>query len=110
MKLNKLCTFGIAISALVFTGCSVTPHVNISDKGISTVDISKVDFSKEMKQSTICENPHQLDGELTVMKAAKKGGISTVKYVTKEDHFTTQRKFFSTETRYSKKCITVYGE
>ncbi len=108
MKLNKFSTAAI-LSIALFTGCSVTPHANITDSTIGKLDYSNIDFSKKMKKSTICVNPRSLDGELTIMKAAKKGGISKVLYATKADHFTTKKGIFSTETVYTEKCITVYG-
>jgi len=110
--MKKTYSIGL-ISIVLFTGCSVTPHVNISDSDIMhmSIDSTDVDFSKKMKKSTHCVNPRSLDGELTIMKAAQEGGIKKVKYVTKEDHFTTQRTLFSgIKTLYTQKCITVYGE
>ncbi len=100
----------LLISCTMFVGCSVTPHVNITDSDVVTIDSTNVDFSKEMKKHTLCTNPRSLDGELTIMKAAKEGGISKVKYVTKENRFETVKKPFSLKTIFTKKCITVYGE
>ena len=108
MKVKKISTAAI-LSIALFTGCSVTPHANITDSTMGKLDYSNIDFSKKMKESTICVNPHSLDGELTIMKAAKKGGISKILYVTNANHFTTKKGIFSTEIVYTKKCITVYG-
>ena len=109
MKINKISTVAI-LSIALFAGCSVVPHANITDSNMGKIDYSNVDFSKKMKHSTICVNPHKLDGDLTIMKAAKKGGISKVLYVTKSNHFTTQRgPFLNKIIKYTQKCITVYG-
>jgi len=114
MKKFNLSTLTI-LAIIGFSGCSVTPHTNLEDDSRVkiNVDAKDIDFSKEMKKSTLCENPQSLDGDLTIMKAAKKGGITKVKYVTKENHFTTQPKFlglFGGGTKYTQKCITIYGE
>jgi len=108
--MKKIYSIGL-ISIVLFTGCSVTPHVSINDNDVVSIDSTNVDFSKKMKKSTICVNPRSLDGELTIMKAAQQGGIKKVEYATKENHYTEKYTLFSgTEIMYTQKCITVYGE
>jgi len=71
-------------------------------------DGSKNDYSKadQWKSYTICKDLTEDGGDISVITAAKKAGISKIKHV----DTSYQYKKFLFFTFAPKKCVTVYGE
>ncbi|GEM_PF-3245415 len=101
--MKRLVTIIFMIFAFMVSACStaITPVMNVAE--ISEVDLQKV--SKKGEDCATFYLPFILTigpfGSTSVMKAARKAGISKVKLVDHEYHY----NFFTFRS-----CVVVYGE
>ena len=103
-KIFKYSLLGL-VSTLLITGCS---YKNIGTPAVMSYDGSNVDYSKidTLKKGEACKNLTDLDGDDSVITAAKQAGISKIKHV---DNSFKQKQFLF--FYYDKQnCVTVYGE
>ena len=73
-----------------------------------TYEGSKIDYSKidEYKHATVCKSMKDLDGDTTVIAAAKKAQISNIMHV----DTSVETSKFLVFIPDMKRCVTVYGQ
>ena len=105
MKKRLVTAFSVSVMLLGFSGCS---HNISSTPAVMTYDGSKVDYStiRSMKHAKVCHDVTSIDGDTSIITAAEKAGIKTVKHVDTSLE-STQFLFWTTGI---KNCVTVYGE
>jgi len=97
--MQRLSHYAIAVaSALVVSGCmTVTPVVN-------SADLARVDFSQPLKRGEACETwvlgLGPFGGTATVLQAARRAGLATVKLVDYEHRWYVVAR---------QSCVVVHG-
>ena len=93
------------LATLALTGCS---YKYTTTPASMTFDGTQTDYSKasQWKSATLCKGLDEDGGDLSILDAAKKAGISKIKHI---DNSLQYDKFLFWRYNY-KKCITVYGE
>lgn len=105
--MNKALLASLVVSlSIVATGCA---HEKKQTPFVMTIEVSSVDFMKieSMKHATICNDSHSVDGDLTLISAAKAAGVRRIVYAEKA----VKKTMLDHVTEGSgSDCLTVYGE
>ncbi len=103
--MKKYLFLGLSAAALLFTGCSYkytqTPAA-ITFNG-NSVDFQNIDKLKKVK---ICKDADKVEGDLSLLKAAKEKNLSKIVFFDK----TYEYKQFLFWTYGKKDCVVVYGK